>query len=124
MNSAVQVCWEKATRYLEIEEKFVYCTADRYVIDPKEAVALVDENTIGESVYALKAVSKVERGRELTCFSPRRVNQVLSECASLLSTLSFITSDLTVTTCRLPSLLVSEPPVRRRSSPSTRRNPV
>lgn len=47
MNSAVQVCWEKAARYFDIEEKYVYCTADRYVIDPKEAVDLVDENTIG-----------------------------------------------------------------------------
>lgn len=47
MSSAVQVCWEKATRYFEIEEKLVYCTADRYVIDPEEAVSLVDENTIG-----------------------------------------------------------------------------
>jgi len=47
MNAAVQVCWEKATRYLEIEEKYVYCTEERYVIDPKEAVALCDENTIG-----------------------------------------------------------------------------
>ncbi|EGO56717.1 glutamate decarboxylase [Neurospora tetrasperma FGSC 2508] len=47
MSSAVQVCWEKATRYFEVEEKFVYCTPDRYVIDPKETVDLVDENTIG-----------------------------------------------------------------------------
>ena len=47
MNSAVQVCWEKAARYFEIEEKYVYCTKDRYVIDPEEAVNLVDENTIG-----------------------------------------------------------------------------
>lgn len=47
MNSAVQVCWEKAARYFEIEEKYVFCTKDRYVIDPKEAVNLVDENTIG-----------------------------------------------------------------------------
>jgi len=47
MCSSVQVCWEKATRYFEIEEKLVYCTADRYVIDPDEAVSLVDENTIG-----------------------------------------------------------------------------
>lgn len=47
MNAAVQVCWEKAARYFEIEEKYVYCTPDRYVIDPKEAVDLVDENTIG-----------------------------------------------------------------------------
>ncbi|KAJ9215180.1 hypothetical protein DTO166G4_3258 [Paecilomyces variotii] len=47
MNSAVQVCWEKAARYFDIEEKYVYCTEDRYVIDPKAAVDLVDENTIG-----------------------------------------------------------------------------
>lgn len=37
----------KAARYLEIEERYVYCTADRYVIDPEETVSLVDENTIG-----------------------------------------------------------------------------
>ncbi|KAK4121765.1 glutamate decarboxylase [Parathielavia appendiculata] len=47
MSSAVQVVWEKATRYFEIEEKLVYCTEDRYVIDPEETVNLVDENTIG-----------------------------------------------------------------------------
>ncbi|EEH03907.1 glutamate decarboxylase [Histoplasma capsulatum G186AR] len=47
MSSAVQVCWEKAARYFEVEEKFVYCTTERYVIDPEEAVNLVDENTIG-----------------------------------------------------------------------------
>jgi glutamate decarboxylase len=69
MNAAVQVCWEKAARYLEVEERFVffafiefgslnddacstdlfrywYCTKDRYVYDPKEIVDLVDENTI------------------------------------------------------------------------------
>jgi len=47
MNAAVQVCWEKAARYFEVEERYVYCTADRYVIDPEEAISLVDENTIG-----------------------------------------------------------------------------
>lgn len=47
MNAAVQVCWEKAARYFDVEEKYWYCTEDRYVIDPKEAVDLVDENTIG-----------------------------------------------------------------------------
>ncbi|KAJ3530342.1 hypothetical protein NM208_g9371 [Fusarium decemcellulare] len=47
MSSAVQVVWEKAMRYFEIEERFVFCTADRYVIDPDEAVKLCDENTIG-----------------------------------------------------------------------------
>lgn len=50
MSSAVQVCWEKATRYFEIEEKFVYCTPERYVIDPEETVSLCDENTIGIAV--------------------------------------------------------------------------
>ncbi|KAJ4250242.1 hypothetical protein NW762_012057 [Fusarium torreyae] len=47
MSSAVQVVWEKAMRYFEIEERFVYCTSDRYVLDPAEAVKLCDENTIG-----------------------------------------------------------------------------
>lgn len=47
MSSAVQVCWEKATRYFEIEERFVYCTPTRFVIDPHEMVSLCDNNTIG-----------------------------------------------------------------------------
>ncbi|KHN98744.1 glutamate decarboxylase [Metarhizium album ARSEF 1941] len=47
MSSAVQVCWEKAARYFEIEEKYVNCTRTRFTIDPKEAVELCDENTIG-----------------------------------------------------------------------------
>lgn len=47
MSSAVQVCWEKAARYFEVQEKLVYCTDERYVIDPEETVNLVDENTIG-----------------------------------------------------------------------------
>ncbi|KAJ5884693.1 hypothetical protein N7495_009203 [Penicillium taxi] len=47
MNSAVQVCWEKAARYFDVEERYVYCTDKRFVIDPKDAVDLVDENTIG-----------------------------------------------------------------------------
>lgn len=38
---------QKACRYFDVEEKYVYCTKDRYVIDPEEAVNLVDENTIG-----------------------------------------------------------------------------
>ena len=47
MSSAVQVCWEKAARYFEVEEKYVFCTSERYVIDPEETVNAVDENTIG-----------------------------------------------------------------------------
>ncbi|KAI9901682.1 hypothetical protein N3K66_003499 [Trichothecium roseum] len=50
MSSAVQVCWEKATRYFDIEEKLVYCTEDRYVLDPDETASLCDENTIGVCV--------------------------------------------------------------------------
>ena len=29
MSSAVQVCWEKAARYFEIEEKYINCTEER-----------------------------------------------------------------------------------------------
>ena len=47
MGSEVQVCWEKFTRYFEVEEKLAYMTKDRYVIDVDEVVSLVDENTIG-----------------------------------------------------------------------------
>jgi len=46
MNAAVQVCWEKAARYLEVDERYWYCSPGKYVLDPKEAVDLVDENTI------------------------------------------------------------------------------
>jgi glutamate decarboxylase len=52
MSSAVQVCWEKAARYFEVEEKYVYCTRERYVIDPEEAVDLVDENTVSLAFHA------------------------------------------------------------------------
>ena len=47
MSTGVQVCWEKAARYFDIEEKLVPCTETRFVIDPAQAVDLVDENTIG-----------------------------------------------------------------------------
>lgn len=47
MSSGVQVCWEKAARYFDIAEKLVPCTETRYVIDPVQAVDMVDENTIG-----------------------------------------------------------------------------
>ncbi|GAA5989791.1 hypothetical protein JCM10908_002324 [Rhodotorula pacifica] len=46
MSAAVQVCWEKAARYLEVEEKYWYCSKGKYAADPKELVDLVDENTI------------------------------------------------------------------------------
>jgi len=46
MNAAVQVCWEKAARYLEVEERYWFCKPGQFVLDPKEAVELCDENTI------------------------------------------------------------------------------
>uniref|UniRef100_A0A453DRJ7 Glutamate decarboxylase n=1 Tax=Aegilops tauschii subsp. strangulata TaxID=200361 RepID=A0A453DRJ7_AEGTS len=42
----VQVCWEKFARYFEVELKEVKLTEGYYVMDPKKAVEMVDENTI------------------------------------------------------------------------------
>ncbi|CAG8495381.1 2172_t:CDS:10 [Ambispora gerdemannii] len=47
MGANVQVCWEKACRYLEVDERYVYCTEKMFVLTPEKAVELVDENTIG-----------------------------------------------------------------------------
>ena len=43
----VQVCWEKFTRYFDVEERFVHLTNDCFVLTPEKAIELVDENTIG-----------------------------------------------------------------------------
>ena len=47
MGGNVQVCWEKFARYFDVEPRYVPLTTDRYVIGVDEAMALVDENTIG-----------------------------------------------------------------------------
>ncbi|NGX56792.1 MAG: Glutamate decarboxylase [Candidatus Anoxychlamydiales bacterium] len=47
MGMNVQVCWEKFCRYWEVEPRFVMCEGDRFIIDPKKAKELCDENTIG-----------------------------------------------------------------------------
>ena len=47
MGGNVQVCWEKFARYFEVEPRYVPLTPERYVIGVEEAMALVDENTIG-----------------------------------------------------------------------------
>jgi glutamate decarboxylase len=47
MSTGVQLCWEKASKYFDLDEKLVPCTETRYVIDPIQAVDLVDENTVG-----------------------------------------------------------------------------
>lgn len=44
--SNVQVCWEKFARYFEVELKEVKLIEGYYVMDPRKAVEMVDENTI------------------------------------------------------------------------------
>lgn len=40
------MCWEKFARYFEVELKEVKLSEGYYVMDPKKAVEMVDENTI------------------------------------------------------------------------------
>lgn len=47
MGINVQVCWEKFCRYWEIEPRFVPVEGDRFHLGAAEALAMVDENTIG-----------------------------------------------------------------------------
>jgi len=47
LGSNVQVVWEKFCRYWDVEPRYVPVEPGRYVIGPEEAVAAVDENTIG-----------------------------------------------------------------------------
>lgn len=47
MGHNVQVVWEKFARYFDVEPRYVPMTATRYVLGVDEALAMVDENTIG-----------------------------------------------------------------------------
>ncbi|MGB3185787.1 MAG: glutamate decarboxylase [Ornithinimicrobium sp.] len=47
MGSNVQVVWEKFCRYWDVEPRYVPVTPTRFVVDPDEVMARVDENTIG-----------------------------------------------------------------------------
>ncbi len=47
LGTNVQVVWEKFCRYWDVEARYVPITPERFVVDPAEAVAAVDENTIG-----------------------------------------------------------------------------
>jgi glutamate decarboxylase len=47
MGANVQVCWEKFARYFDVEPRYVPLTDQRFVIGVDEAMAMVDENTIG-----------------------------------------------------------------------------
>jgi len=46
MGHNVQVCWEKFARYFEVEPRYVPLEGTRYVLGVKEALEMVDENTI------------------------------------------------------------------------------
>ena len=79
MGANVQICWKKFCRYWEVEPRFVECEKNRFVIDPKKAAALCDENTIGvvaimgstfdgqyEPVEAISnALDKLQKEKEL-----------------------------------------------------------
>jgi len=43
----VQVCWEKAARYFDVEERMVKLTPEHFVLTPEGAEKLCDDNTIG-----------------------------------------------------------------------------
>jgi glutamate decarboxylase len=47
MGANVQVCWEKFARYFDVEPRYVPLTDERFIIGVDEAMALVDEHTIG-----------------------------------------------------------------------------
>ena len=47
MGINVQVCWEKFCRYWDVEPRLVPMEGDRFHLEPAEAVAMCDENTIG-----------------------------------------------------------------------------
>lgn len=47
MGSNVQVCWEKFTRYFDVEEKFVTVSEGTYIATPEGVISQCDENTIG-----------------------------------------------------------------------------
>jgi glutamate decarboxylase len=47
MGSNVQVVWEKFCRYWDVEPRYVPVTTTRFVVDPDDVMARVDENTIG-----------------------------------------------------------------------------
>ncbi len=46
MGHNVQVCWEKFARYFEVEPRYVPLGKKRFVLGVKEALELVDQNTI------------------------------------------------------------------------------
>ncbi len=42
----VHTCWEKFTRYFDVEQRVIPLTPDRHIVGPEEVKPLIDENTI------------------------------------------------------------------------------
>jgi glutamate decarboxylase len=47
MGADVQVCWEKFCNYWDVEPRVLPMSGERFLLDPKEAAAHCDEDTIG-----------------------------------------------------------------------------
>ena len=108
MNSAVQVCWEKAARYFDVEEKYVFCAKDRFVIDPKQAVDLIDENTIGVSLRVPAAIC-ADRYGSAPSSAPRtrastRTSGASTTCSSSAISMSPFTVRFSPRSCARPVL--------------------
>ncbi|MGH9082828.1 MAG: glutamate decarboxylase [Acidimicrobiales bacterium] len=74
MGANVQVCWEKFARYFDVEPRYVPLTDRRFIIGVDEAMAMVDERTIGVvgilgSTYTgqYEPIADLERALDLVC---------------------------------------------------------
>jgi len=47
ISTCFQAAWEKLIKYMDIEAKFIQPTAKDFKIDPKQALKLIDDHTIG-----------------------------------------------------------------------------
>ena len=63
------VCWEKFTRYFDVEERFVHLTNDTFVLTPEKAIELCDENTIGESSRPINSACASDK--QVLCAHPK-----------------------------------------------------
>mmetsp|Transcript_26319 Transcript_26319/g.51047 ORF Transcript_26319/g.51047 Transcript_26319/m.51047 type:complete len:533 (-) Transcript_26319:304-1902(-) len=47
ISTLYQACWEKLFRYMDIEPRLVKCTLDAFKLNPQDAIAEIDDCTIG-----------------------------------------------------------------------------
>ena len=73
LGSNVQVVWEKFCRYWDVEPRYVPMAHGRYVVDPDDVMARVDENTIGvdRRSSARRSPASSSRSRRSTTASSR-----------------------------------------------------